>query len=104
MGILHGHALVVARRLHGPASVVWLLLFATHALVYLKRALIGSSHELVAAGRPVPGRRGRAYLIAATVVSGVLIGAATVPAQHDWIRLPRHHHRGDHSAALDVAR
>ena len=28
MGILHGQALVVARRLHGPASVVWLVLFA----------------------------------------------------------------------------
>ena len=42
MGILHGQALVVARRLHGPASVVWLVLFAVHALVYLKQALIGS--------------------------------------------------------------
>jgi len=105
MGILHGQALVVARRLHGPASVVWLVLFAIHALVYLKRALIGSSQELSAAtGRSVPGRRARGYLIAATVVSGLIVGAATVPAQHRWVNLHRDHHRGDHTDAAHAAR
>jgi hypothetical protein len=94
MGVLHGHPLVVARRLHGPASVIWLILFAVHALVYFKRALIGSSRELSVAGRSVPGRRWRTRVIAAAVVSGLIIGAATVPAQHRWIQLPRHHHRG----------
>src|SRR5262249_36215164 len=36
MGVLHGHGLVVARRLHGPASVVWIVLLGVHVLVYLK--------------------------------------------------------------------
>jgi hypothetical protein len=39
MGILHGHSLVVARRLHGPASVLWMVLVGVHVLVYLKRDL-----------------------------------------------------------------
>jgi hypothetical protein len=93
MGILHGHALVVARRLHGPASVVWIVLFGVHALVYLKQALIGSGEDLVAARPPVPGRRRRGFVIATAVVSGLIIGAATVPAQHHWVRLPRDYHR-----------
>jgi hypothetical protein len=100
MGILHGHALVVARRLHGPTSVIWIVLFAIHALVYLKRALIGSRQEIIAAGRSVQGRGVRGYLIAATVVSGLIIGAATVPAQHRWVDLPRDHH----TAAAHAAR
>ena len=105
MGILHGQALVVARRLHGPASVVWLVLFAIHALVYLKRALIGSRQEIIAAaGRSVQGRRVRGYLIAATVVSGLITGAATIPAQHHWVNLRRDHHRGDYTGAAHTAR
>ena len=94
MGILHGHALVLARQLHGPASVAWLVLFAVHALVYFKRALTSSSREVSAAGRDVRGRTGRAYLVAVTVVSGLVIGAATVPAQHRWVHLRRHDHGG----------
>ena len=70
MGILHGQALAFARQLHGPASVVWLVLFAIHALVYLKRALVSSRQEIIAAaGRSVQGRRVRGYLIAAAVIS-----------------------------------
>jgi len=92
MGVLHGHALVVARRLHGPASVVWLVLFGVHALVYFRRALIGSSKEL-ADGRSVAGRRRRAAVIAAAVALGLVIGAGTVPAQHRWVHLSRDHQR-----------
>jgi len=94
MGFLHGHALEDARRLHGPASVVWLVLFGIHALVYLRRAVISSRSEVKADGRSVPGRRRRGYVIAIAVLSGLVIGAATVPAQHRWVRLPRDHHRG----------
>lgn len=104
MGFLHGHALVVARRLHGPASVVWLVLFAVHALVYLKRALISSSEELTAAARSVPGRRKRGYLIATAVASGLVIGAVTVPAQHHWVRLPGDHHQSRGRATRRTAR
>jgi hypothetical protein len=98
MGILHGHALEVARRLHGPASVVWLLLFGVHALVYLNRALVGSGREITAAEEPVPGRRERVSVITAVVISGLVVGLATIPAQHRWVRLRRDHH-GEHAAA-----
>ena len=94
MGVLHGHALVIARQLHGPASVVWLLLFGVHALVYLRAALVGSRQEIVAAGRFVQGRRVRGSLVAIAVLGGLVVGVATVPAQHRWVHLRRHdHHR-----------
>jgi hypothetical protein len=65
MGILHGHSLVVARRLHGPASVLWMVLVGVHVLVYLKRALISSKQDVTAASRAsVRGGRGRTYLLA----------------------------------------
>ncbi|HSC51917.1 MAG TPA: hypothetical protein VLD16_16765 [Gaiellaceae bacterium] len=102
MGLVHGQALVVARRLHGPASVVWLVLFGVHALVYLRRALTDSGRE-IGARRSVPGRRRRGYLLTAAVAAGVVVGAATVPAQRHWIRLPRDHHR-THARAPHPAR
>ena len=83
MGMLHGSALIVARRLHGPASVVWLVLVGIHVLVYLKRALIDSSEDVAPSSRAsVPGASARAYLLSTAIVSGVVIGVATVPAQH----------------------
>jgi len=97
MGVLHGHALVVARRLHGPASVAWIVLLGVHVLVYLKRTLITTSEDVVpATRRAVRGARGRAYVVAAAGVAGLSIGAATVPAQHRWVDLPRDRHHGDH--------
>jgi hypothetical protein len=95
MGLLHGHGLAVARRLHGPASVAWLVLFGIHALVYLRQAVTGSGRELDPAAPPVPGRRRRGYLIATAVAAGLLVGVATVPAQHHWVRLHRDRHRGE---------
>jgi hypothetical protein len=100
MGTLHGHALEIARRLHGPASVIWLVLIGVHALVYLKRALVSSGEDIIPARRqPARGMKWRAYALAAVVISGLVIGAATVPAQHHWVDLPRDHHH-DRSAEL----
>jgi hypothetical protein len=93
MGLLHGHALAVARRLHGPASVVWLVLFGLHALVYLREALTGSRRELLGTRPRVVGRRARGWVLAAAAVSGVVVGAATVPAQHHWVGLQRGHRK-----------
>jgi hypothetical protein len=92
MGLLHGQALDIARRLHGPASVVWLALFGVHVLVYLKRALVDSRQEIVAA---VPGRSARSYLVAATVAVGLIVGVATVPLQHHWVNIHHGHHHDD---------
>ena len=99
MGVVHGQALTVARQLHGPASVVWIALVGVHVLVYLKRALTSSSEDLTRASRAsAGGARARAYLIATAVVSGLVIGIATVSAQHRWVNLRRDHHH-DRSGA-----
>ena len=100
MGILHGHALAVARQLHGPASVVWLALVALHALVYVQRALTRGAEDAAAFVRAVRSARGRAYLLATAIVSGVALGIATVPAQHHWVNLSRDHHHDRNATAL----
>ena len=99
MGILHGHSLVVARRLHGPASVVWMVLVGVHVLVYFKRALISSKQDVTAASRAsVRGARGRTYLLASAIVSGIVLGAATLPVQHRWLHLKHEHDHRDGSS------
>jgi hypothetical protein len=93
MGLLHGNPLQIARRLHGPASVIWLLLLGLHVVVYVRRALTSAAHDAVPAKRePVPGARARAYALAFVVICGLVVGAAAVPAQHHWVNLPRDHH------------
>lgn len=92
MGVLHGHALQIARRLHGPSSVIWLVLIGVHVLVYLRRALITSSRDLRAGARPeVRGGTWRSYALAAALIFGLVAGAATIPSQHRWIDLQHHH-------------
>jgi hypothetical protein len=93
MGVLHGPALQIARQLHGPSSVIWLVLLGLHVVVYLRRAIRGAVDDAVPAMRtPIRGRPARAYAVASAVVCGLALGAATVPMQHRWINLRRHHH------------
>jgi hypothetical protein len=92
MGLVHGEALDVARRLHGPASVIWLSLLGLHVLVYFARALRRTAEDAEPVHRSrAPGAGARAAAAAAAVFSGLVIGAATVPAQHHWIDLRRDH-------------
>jgi hypothetical protein len=98
MGILHGHSLVVARRLHGPASVLWMVLVGVHVLVYFKQALTSSKQDVTAASRAsVRGARGRTYLVAIAIVAGIVVGAATLPVQHHWLHLKHEHDHRDGS-------
>jgi hypothetical protein len=93
MGLLHGNALQIARSLHGPASVIWLLLLGLHVLVYLGRALRGTAEDVLPAERAsVPGQSARLYALAAAIVCGLVLGAALVPAQHRWINIRHDHH------------
>lgn len=92
MGFVHGHALELARRLHGPSSVVWLLLLGLHVLVYLGRALRSAAGDVLRSERrPVRGKTARLYALATAVVLGLVLGAAFVPAQHRWVNI--HHDR-----------
>ena len=91
MGFLHGRALAVARNLHGPASVIWLVLVGVHVLVYFKRALVSSKEDLEPTSRAeVRGARARTYVIAAAIVAGVVLGVATLPVRGHWLRAHRH--------------
>ena len=93
MGLLHGNALQTARSLHGPASVSWLVLLGLHVLAYWRRALRSTAEDaLPALRRPVRGTTARVYAIGAVVICGLVLGAATVPAQHRWVDLGRDHH------------
>lgn len=103
MGVLHGHALQVARRLHGPASVVWLVLVGIHVLVYLRRAVSSSSGDLDSAARAdVPGATWRSYALGTALVLGLVAAVATVPSQHRWVNLRRHDHGDAHKRATAV--
>ena len=99
MGILHGHALQIARRLHGPASVIWLVLVGVHVVVYLKRALTSSSEDVRSTTRrEVQGATWRSYTLAAALIVGLVAGIVAIPAQHRWVDLRHHHDRGDQTA------
>ena len=101
MGVLHGHWLSAARRLHGPASVAWMILLGLHVLVYLKRALISSKEDMTVATRArAPGARARTYLVAFSIVTGVVVGVATLPADHHWLHLPNKDHHRDGQRVL----
>jgi hypothetical protein len=94
MGVLHGQALRIARQLHGPASVAWMILIGVHVLVYLRRALVSAKEDVVPAERSaVRGAGARSVLLVASLVAGLAAGLATLPAQHRWLHLPdKHHH------------
>jgi len=103
MGLLHGQALQDARNLHGPASVIWLLLLGLHVVVYLKRALTRMALDLPATRKPLRGAQARAYA-ATVVVGGLLLAVVTVPAQHHWVNIRHDHERREGAAALNPGR
>jgi hypothetical protein len=97
MGFTHGSSLRVWRQLHGPASVVWMVLVGVHVLVYLRRALVSAKEDIDPTSRvAVRGASARAWLLASAIVAGVVVGSATLPVQHHWLQLPSKHDRRGH--------
>jgi purine-cytosine permease-like protein len=95
MGLLHGHALDVARRVHGPAAFGFTVLVAAHVLVYLRRALRSTAADVAPATRSESkGAWGRTALVAAAIAGGVVVGVATLPTQHVSLHLPSRHDGG----------
>lgn len=82
IGLVHGHALQIARRVHGPAAVGWTVLLGVHVLVYLRRALSA-----------VRVRRG--ISVALSLAAGFALGMATLPVDHNWLHLPPKHEHHD---------
>jgi len=97
MGLVHGEARHIARRIHGPASVGWLIILGIHVLVYLPRTLRTVGEELRArTRRAVQGAKMRTWVVVSGLVCGLAIGLATLPVQHDWLHLHNdHHHHHD---------
>jgi hypothetical protein len=94
MGILRGHALDIARRVHGPSAFFWTVLIGLHALVYIGRALRSAAADAVpVTRRESAGARSRIYLVAGAIVAGLVLGTATLPRQHQWLHLPSKHFR-----------
>jgi hypothetical protein len=81
IGLVHGHALLLARRIHGPAAFGWTALLGLHVLMYLRRALRGAW--------------ARRALVAASLAAGFALGFATLPVDHDWLHLPAKHEHDD---------
>jgi hypothetical protein len=104
MGFLHGHSLQLARRLHGPASVIWLALLGLHLLVYLERAVRRAANDVLPAiGGRARGATARACALATVAVCGLVLGGASVPAQHRWVDLPRDYpDHGDRSGSSSL--
>lgn len=88
MGFLHGNALHVARRLHGPAAAGWVILVGLHVLMYLRRALTETAAEVTSRAR---GATLRVWALAAAILAGLAVALATIPAQHPWLHLPARH-------------
>jgi len=104
MGVLHGQSLRLARDLHGPASVVWMIVLGIHVLVYLRRALVSAKEDLVPASRSaVRGAGARSILLVASLVAGLAAGAGTLPVQHRWLHLPSKDEHRDGSTATRSA-
>jgi hypothetical protein len=101
MGLLRGHALQLARQLHGPASVIWLVLLGLHVPVYLGRALRDTADDVRPADpTPARGKTGRRYALATAVVCGLVLGGPLVPAQHRWINIRHDHNTGTRVSLL----
>jgi hypothetical protein len=86
IGFTHGTALHVARRLHGPAAVGWMIALGLHTLVYLGRALRETTMRT--------GAKLRAGIVGLTLVAAIVVGVATIPAQHHWLHLHSGHDHG----------
>lgn len=87
MGFLHGNALQWARRLHGPASVGWMILLGLHVLVYTRRAWRETFVRDV-------GARLRIIAVAGALAAGLVVGLATIPDQHPWLHAHNHERDG----------
>jgi hypothetical protein len=96
MGVLHGHALQLARSVHGPASVVWLIVVGLHVLVYLRHAFRSAAADVdPSTRREAAGARLRGSVVGAAVAAGLILALVTLPDQHPWLHLHSDHHARD---------
>lgn len=89
MGFVHGSALQLARRIHGPAAFFWTVLVGLHVLMYIRRAVRSTAEDITPrTRREAAGAAVRTVLVAGAIAGGVAIGVALLPDLHVWLHLP----------------
>ena len=89
MGFVHGNALQLVRRIHGPAAFFWTVTVGAHVLMYIRRALRSTAEDLVPRTRAsAAGATFRTFLVAAAIAGGLVLGVALLPDLHVWLHLP----------------
>jgi hypothetical protein len=95
MGLVHGSALSLARRIHGPAAFLWTVTLGAHVLVYLPRALRAARADVVpTTRRATVGSVARLVALGAALAAGAVLAVATIPAETHWLHLPSRHDQG----------
>lgn len=89
MGFVHGNALQLVRRIHGPAAFFFTVTVGAHVLMYIRRALRSTAEDLVPRSRAeAAGATVRTLLVAAAIAGGLVVGVALLPDLHVWLHLP----------------
>ena len=92
MGFVHGHALQIARRIHGPAAFFWTVTVGLHVLLYIRRALRSTAQDILPRTRAeAAGAALRTLLLATALAGGLVVGIALLPDLHVWLHLPGRH-------------
>jgi hypothetical protein len=89
MGIVHGSALSLARRIHGPAAFLWTVTLGAHVLAYARSALRAAAADVAPrTRRETAGALRRTLALGAALAAGIALAVATLPAQTQWLNLP----------------
>lgn len=89
MGFVHGNALQLVRRIHGPAAFFFTVTIGAHVLMYIRRALRSTAEDLSPRTRTeATGATVRTFLLAAAIAGGLVVAVALLPDLHVWLHLP----------------
>jgi hypothetical protein len=92
--IVVGHRGGALRTLHTFSFVAWGVLMVVHVLAYVARVLHeGTMDWRRNAADVVAGARGRRAIIVGAVLAGIVLAAATLPAQRTVLHHGGHRHR-----------
>jgi hypothetical protein len=88
-----GHSRL-ALGLHKASFVVWFVVMAVHVLAHLRDTVVLSARDWVALRARAPGRGARQALVAASLVVGIGVAAAALPAVPAWTHWVAAQHGG----------
>lgn len=89
MGYVHGHALDIARNIHGPAAFFWSVTVGAHVLMYIRRALRSTAADVTPrTRREAAGATLRTFVVAGAIGGGLVLAVALLPDLHVWLHLP----------------